>query len=138
MISGRDERGFTLTEVVVASVMAAIAVIGLAHAFAMGRGNLNRYQTARSGLALAQGKLETLSSLAIPGHDPGNADLQVGTHTTTVTLGNVTAIESWDISTVDDPANGPGADYTRATVRVIWSTSGMPDTVSVSRILSSP
>src|SRR5262245_48296294 len=119
-----DERGFTLTEVLVAAVMATIAVLGLAHSFAMGRANLNRYATARAALALAQGRLEWLSSAATPGHNPGSPDLTAGTHSVAVMLGPVAATEQWVITWVNDPADGtPDSDpndYKRATVNVMW------------------
>src|SRR6186997_61059 len=75
--SGRiaNERGFSLIEVIVATVIAVIAVVGLAHSFGVGRGLIDRHENARDALGLAQQRVEYLLN-----RPPGHPDLAPGTH----------------------------------------------------------
>jgi prepilin-type N-terminal cleavage/methylation domain-containing protein len=138
------QRGFSLVEVIVAMVIAVIAVVGLAHTFAIGRSLIDRYETARSALAYAQGRVELMATLALPNHDPGNAALTPGWHgPTPVTFGDRAASERYFVEWVDDPVdnNPPDAnpnDYKRLTMYVMWAQGAAMDTVSLSRTLSAP
>src|SRR5262245_64306352 len=66
-----DEAGFSLIEVIVATVIAMLAFIGLAYTFSMGRGFINRFEVRRAAVAAARARLETLAS------DPGSPDLSI-------------------------------------------------------------
>src|SRR6187399_3619811 len=72
------EAGFTLIEAMVATVIAVIAVVALAFTFGAARGLVDRYAVARSGLAVAEQRMERLSVLGL--RDPSNADLSPGPH----------------------------------------------------------
>lgn len=144
MRSPLDQRGFSLMEVVVAMVIAVIAVLGLAHTFAAGRSLIDRYETARAALAYAEGRVETMAGLSLPGHDPANPDLNTGWHgPVTVDLGNRSGSEKWFVQWVDDPVDNTPADsnpqdYKRVTLYVMWTQGANTDTVSLSRTLSAP
>jgi hypothetical protein len=129
-------------EVVVASVIAVIAVLGLAHSFAAGRSLIDRYENARDALGIVQRRLERLASLP-----PQHAELTIGSHSGgTVQLNDaVTGTEDWNVQWVDDPVDGTGAgdltgpnDYKQATVIVAWTQAGVTDAVQLSRIFLVP
>src|SRR4029077_3347309 len=94
---GPAEAGFTLIEALVASLIAVIAVMGLAFTFSAGRGMIDRYATARDALAAAEQKMEQLSILGLK--DPTNTDLNPGIHGPFArTLdGNATGSEKWTV-----------------------------------------
>ena len=138
-----DQRGFSLMEVIVAMVIAVIAVLGLAHSFAAGRSLIDRYETARTALAYAQGRVETLAGLAA--HQPGDASLATGWHgPTPVNLGSRTGGERWFVEWKDDPVDKLGPldatpnDYKRVTMYVFWTQGSNTDTVSLARTMRSP
>src|SRR5262249_7513644 len=60
-----DAGGFSLIQGIVAVVIAAIAVIGLAHSFGIGRGLIDRFESARDGLGVAQQEMEILSMIRL-------------------------------------------------------------------------
>lgn len=136
-----DQRGFSLIEVMVAVVIAAIAVVGLAHSFGAGRALINRYETARAASALVEGRLESLASLAK--RNLSDPLLSVGTHgPAPITIGgDRLGEESWFVEWVDDPlfvgATDPD-DYKRVTVAITWTEASVTDTVKLTRILSVP
>jgi hypothetical protein len=134
------EGGFSLVEVVVASAIATVAVLGLAHSFAAGRVLIDRYENGRDALGIVQRRLERLASLP-----PQHAELAIGLHSGgTIPLNSaVVGTESWDVVWVDDPVDGTGGgdltgpnDYKRATVLVSWSQGGGSDAVQLSRIIA--
>src|SRR5215475_7321708 len=120
--SFREQRGFSLIEVMVAAVVAVIAVLGLAFSFSAGRGLIDRFAVARDALEAAQSRLDSLAVEAV--QDPAASDLTVGTHVRpgNITLNhNQTGTEQWTVVWVDDPVdNFPSDpdpnDYKRATV----------------------
>jgi prepilin-type N-terminal cleavage/methylation domain-containing protein len=130
-----DERGFSLVEVIVASIVAVIAVMGLAHSFGMGRALIDRHESARDALALVQQRLEFLANVS-----SGNPDLDFGTKGPNVIQINdaVTGNETWTVQPVDDPVNGAGNDYKRITVTISWMTAGITDQIQLSRIVLLP
>ena len=138
-----DERGFSLIEAIVATLIATIAVLGLAHSFGVGRGLIDRYAVSRDALAAAQRRMEILVAdttgnlVSIPSgfgmtvHPPTPNAIALG--------GNMPATESWVVEWVNDPVdNGGGTDpqpqdYRRVTVRVAWTQAGNTDTVRLWR-----
>jgi prepilin-type N-terminal cleavage/methylation domain-containing protein len=136
-----DQGGFTLIEVITASLIAVIAVTGLAFTFGAGRGLVDRYAVARDGLAAAQQRMERLSIMGLK--DPGNADLAPGLHGPLPRPldGNMSGTEEWFVAWVDDPADNTGGgdsnpqDYKQVTVDVRWRSGAVQDSIRLSRII---
>jgi prepilin-type N-terminal cleavage/methylation domain-containing protein len=134
----RGEAGFTLIEVVVATVIAAIAVLGLAHTFGAGRALIDRYMVARDALAMGQQRLESLLVLSAAA-----PELTLGAHAASpITLASgIPATEQWTVDPVDDAADGKGGadldgdtnDYQRITVTVSWGSRGFTDQIQLVR-----
>jgi len=134
------EAGFTLIEAMVATVIAVIAVVALSFTFSAARGLVDRYATARSGLAVAQQRMERLSVLGLK--NPTSADLSPGVHGPFPrTLdGNMTGTEQWTVTWVNDPADNTGGDpnpndYKQVVVDVRWMSGTVPDQVQITRII---
>ncbi len=125
------ESGFSLVEAIVATVIATIAVVGLAHSFGLGRSFINRYETARAALGVAQRRLETLHA----GSDP-TVNLATGIpHLAPFDHGgHRVGSEEWNVSWYDDPATTEPHDLKLVTVRVFWSQGTIPDTVTLTRL----
>ena len=134
----RSENGFSLIEVIAATVIAAIAVIGLAYTFGMGRGFIDEFEIGRDAVAAAKGQLELLATL--PANDSrvaigvqNQSDFVVGG----VVIGKLYSVVGW----VDDPADGAGAadlnphDLRLATVSVAFQHGSLPDSVRLTRLL---
>lgn len=124
-----SERGFSLIEVVVATVIAVIAVMGLAYSFGNARGLVDRYEAARLALAAAQRRMELLAVL------PADADsLQVGRSCDreVVVDGAIVAHEAWTVTPYTDPALGPGLK--RVVVTVTWGGGTAAETVQLARL----
>ncbi len=118
------ERGFSLVEAIVATVIATIAVMGLAYSFGNARGLVNRYETARVALAAAQRRMESLAVLRAG--DP----LLTGTHTEDVTTGAVVVHVSWTATPYPDPL-GPGLK--QVAVAVTWDGAAA-DSIRLTRL----
>lgn len=128
-------------EAIVATMIATIAVVGLAHSFGVARGLIDRYAIARAALGVAQGRLESLH--ALPLTDPA---LTAGVHPAMplplTFRGNTVGEEIWRVEWVDDPADGLGAqdlngdtdDLRRVTVVVSWTSGGEPDSLTLQRL----
>jgi prepilin-type N-terminal cleavage/methylation domain-containing protein len=139
----RGEGGFSLTEVIVATAIAAIAVVGLAYTFSTGRAFINRFEMARAALASAHGRLEALSVV-----DPSDASMSVGpTHTADFEVGgDVLGTQRWVVTSFDDPADGLAGDDRDAntddlrhvTVTVSWQMGALVDSVTLTRVMGGP
>lgn len=134
------QAGFTLIEAMVATVIAVIAVVALAYTFGAGRGLVDRFAVARSGLAVAEQRMERLSILGLK--DPTNAELSPGNHgPIPCTLnGNATGTEQWTVTWVNDPADNAGGDtnpndFKQVEVNVRWMSGTIQDQVQLSRII---
>ncbi|TMQ70267.1 MAG: hypothetical protein E6K80_09035 [Candidatus Eisenbacteria bacterium] len=137
---GPAEAGFTLIEALVASLIAVIAVMGLAFTFSAGRGMIDRYATARDALAATEQRMERLSILSLK--DAGNADLAPGTHgpLPRPLNGNMSGTERWTVTWIDDPVDNAGGDpnpndYKQVTVDVRWMSGAVQDHVQLTRIV---
>jgi prepilin-type N-terminal cleavage/methylation domain-containing protein len=134
-----DQRGFSLIEVMVATIIAVICVMGLAHSFGIGRALINRFETRRDALALAQARIEILSRMPLDA-----PDLSIGTHGPTSVPINAGMLgdETWTVVWVNDPADGTPdldpQDYKRVTEAISWASGGIPDTISLSRQFLKP
>jgi len=118
------------------TIVATLAVLGLAYSFGVGRGLIDRYQVARSAMGRAQLVVDSLVTQAPASLVDGNQpfwveDLQAGT-------------TRWTVSWVDDPVDRLASsspsdpnpnDMKRITVEVIWSLGGSTDTLRMSRMV---
>lgn len=129
--------GFSLIEVIVATTIATIAILGLAHSFGIGRALINRFEAERGALAAVQGRMEMLSKLP-----PSAPELSSGPHTgSEVEIApGIKVFETWDVTYMDDPADGSGGtdpnpdDYKRVIVSMAWSFGGFPEKIELTRI----
>lgn len=138
-----SERGLGLAEVIVATVLATVAVLGLAYSFGTGRGLINRFEVARAAVAVAQSRLEVLSAI----RDPNDLALAipVNADSTTYTApfvyqGSNVGTESWTIAWYHDPADPQPGHHTlkRVTEHVTWYAAGAGDAVDLARLLPRP
>lgn len=126
----------------VATIIAVIAVVGLAYSFGTGRGLIDRFAAARDALEAAQARLDRLAAEAV--RDPATADLNIGSHGPFArTLNsNLSGTESWTVVWVDDPVDNPGDsdpnDYKRATVVIQWQQGNLQDHLQMSRSFLGP
>lgn len=127
----RGQHGFSLMEVIVSTLIAAIAVVGLAHMFGIGRGQIERFETARVALAAVEQRLESLALL-----DRLHPDLAEGQHDAAFVVdGAVIGDMRW-IVTYEPFSWTSGATYEDTLKRVMVEASwdlGMRDTVRLTR-----
>lgn len=121
-------------EVVVATAIAAIAVIGLAHTFALGRGQIERFSTARTALGAAEEQMAVLTVL--PRKHPM---LDLGQHDSTFvidgrTLGEMRWIVSRELYGWTSGFTTYNDTLRRVVVEVNWN-DGLPDTVRLARLM---
>lgn len=138
-----DDRGFSLIEVMVATIIAVIAVLGLAHTFGMGRALINRYEVARDAMGAAQRELEVLGAVSLSSDslDADAAQPVCGPFSVSLNDRQNGTVE-WRSDWVDDPAyDAPGVDsdkdYRRVTMVVRW-TGATADSVVLSRFFMAP
>jgi hypothetical protein len=120
-------------EVIVATVIAAIAVVGLAHMFGMGRGQIDRFATARIALGVAEEQMAILSVL--PRTHP---DLELNTQhdSSFVVDGQAIGDMRWIVTPVrfDWTSGVPYSDsLRRIVVEVNWAVT-LPDTIRLTRL----
>ena len=135
------ERGFSLIEVIVATVISVIAILGLAHSFGIGRALINRFAEERNALGVVQARVEQLSTLP-----PDAPELTIGSHTGAEVelFPGVLVTETWTVVAVDDPGDGVAPadtdpdDYRRATVSLSWEQGDFPDNIQLSRQFLKP
>jgi hypothetical protein len=127
-----DERGFSLMEALTAATIAVVAVMGLAYSFGLGRGLVDRFETARAALGEAQSQIEALTLLP-----PSDATLAVGYVSPQtpfrydgVTLGT----ENWRVVGYDDPFLSGAVDLKRVIVTVRWQQNTQTDSLSLERL----
>jgi type II secretory pathway pseudopilin PulG len=132
------EAGFSLIEALTATVIAVIAVLGLAYTFSVGRGQVNHYEVARAALGEAESHMESLLLLADA--TPTSDSLEVGyrSPTSPFTYGAAPiGTLWWHIDPYNDPDLPANPDMRRLVVCVRWNTS-MPDSVQFSQLLPLP
>ena len=137
--SRTDQRGFSLMEAVVATAIAVIAVLGLAHSFGMGRALIVRYEIGRAALGVATLRMETMAA-----QSPLTLPAPSADSTAFVYKGTPIGMESWTVQWVDDPYDGTGVadnsggpnDLKRVTVSVRFAqTDGGMNQVQLERML---
>ena len=127
-----QSRGFSLIEVIVATLIATMVISGLAYTFGLGRGFIDRYEIARAALAAAQGRMEQLAVKPV-----ADADLILGPHPESpfTYQGHTVGTVRWTVVTVTDP--GPPAaqkGLKNVTVEVSWGDGSLGDAVRVNRL----
>jgi hypothetical protein len=132
------ERGIGLMEIIVATLIATVAVLGLAYTIGSGRGLVNRYEIARGGLAEAQRRLEMLTALSstnapeltIPAGLPG-----VSFTEPFVWRGATVGVTAWDVDWITDVMDSIPNNHSlrKVTVRVTWATGADSDAVTLQR-----
>ena len=129
------EDGIGLFEVIAGTLIATLAVLGLAYSFGIGRGLIDRYQLARAALGEAQKMVDSLITV-----QPGN--LVTGSQVFWVE-GHPVGNTAWTVTTVDDPADGLGwpadpdtVDMDRLRVSVSWDIGGAHDELALTRLVA--
>lgn len=135
---GRCERGLGLVEVIAGTLVATLAVLGLAYSFGIGRSLIDRYAVARLAMGRAQLLVDSLGTVA-------PAALIPGTYTRPFWVdGQQMGNEQWTIGTIDDPidrlaTDAPPdpqpADLKRIAVTVDWTLGTSHDQLSLSRVV---
>lgn len=129
---GTEGSGFALVEVIVASAIAVVAVLGLAYSFSVGRAQIDRFKIARVALATAQDQMERLTTLS-----PTDPSLTIGEHPAsppTFVSDGVTLNQSWKVEWFDDPAISGSNDLKRVTVEIAWTQGPLSDALSLTRL----
>lgn len=132
---GDPTAGFSLIEAIIATVIAVLAVIGLAYTFSVGRGQVNRYEVARAALGEAETQMERLLRLA--DSTPPSDSLALGFASPAfpfayraATLGTVW----WHVDGYDNPDLPRNPDMRRLVVCVRWNIV-IPDSVQFQQLL---
>jgi len=121
------------------TVVATLAVLGLAYSFGVGRGLIDRYQVARQALGRAELVIDSLTTLPRSAIVAGSQPFWVEGPSTAA------GTTSWTLTNVDDPIDGTATsspadpnpvDLRRIVVRVGWSLGGLSDTLSISRLVT--
>lgn len=128
------ESGFSLMEAIVATLVAVIAVVGLAHTFGMGRGFIERFAIGRNALAVAQARIEALGVLQPASSAP---ELAIGVHPAVpfTYLGHPVGLEQWRVQWYDDPVTASTLDLKKITVVVTWIQGVDQDSVVLTRLI---
>jgi len=125
-------------EVIVATAIATIAVVGLAYTFGMGRGFINQFEIGRAAAAAAEGQMDLIASASAT-----DTLVKIGpVHMSYFFVGGVKrGTQSWIVSWVDDPVDGLGGadpnpnDLRQATVTVQFQNGTLPENVQTTRLL---
>ena len=121
-------------EALAATVIATIAVVGLAHTFGLGRAFINRFEVARAAMGVAQERLEKLHLTRRDSEDFSTDSLHVRPFEH---AGREIGTEEWAVTWYDDPGTpNITADMKKVTVTVRWGLGSLIDTVSVSHLFS--
>lgn len=122
----------------VATLVAVIAVLGLAYTFGLGRGQVNRYEVARAALGAAEDRMERLLLLADTNPTADSLAVNYRSATRPFTYGAATlGTIWWHVDGYDDPDLPDNPDLKRLVVCVRWNTS-VPDSVQFSQLLGMP
>ena len=133
------ERGFSLMEALVATLIAVIAVSGLAYTFGVGRGQVDRYAVARAALGAAKSQMEALVLLDPTRLDSDSLDIgYVSPATPFVADGAAAGTCSWRVDPYDSPVLPGSVDMRRLTVTVSWTWGAMRDSVQLDRLFALP
>jgi hypothetical protein len=130
------EVGFSLMEAIVATVIAVIAVVGLAYTFGLGRSFINAFEVRRMADMKAQGCMEWLGTLPA-----GSPDLAVLTHQSQPFTFDGRPIGSmvWRVEHATFPhvPSSVGNRLLLVSTSVSWTLGGMADSVVYTRMVVS-
>jgi len=117
------ERGTSLVEALVATVVAVVAALAMVFALVSGSTAIRSMRIERGASFVAQKQMETL--LSKPTSD---ASLTIGDHgPQTATLPYVSGQTTWNVSWMDDALDGTGGsdsnpqDYKKLVVTISWT-----------------
>jgi len=127
-----NERGFSLMEALTSATISVIAVLGLAHTFAMGRALVDRYEVARFALSEAESQLEALT--VRPPGDPTLAMGYVSPATPFIYQGATLGSQSWQVVAYDEPHLPGSVNLKRVVMTVRWQQGSRPDSLSLERL----
>ena len=125
-------------EAIVASVIAAIAIIGLAYTFGIGRGQVDRYEVARAALSLAKTEMDSLA--IVWAQRPSSDSLLIGYTSPArpfVYEGTTRGSAGWQIAAYSSPT-APSVSMRRATVTVTWVSGSLSDSLRLDRLFPMP
>ncbi len=137
----RCARGFSLIEAMVATVIAVLAVLGLAHTFGLGHGLIDRYAGSRAALGEAQRRMEWLSahaaqhacdSLVVGGLYPS-------TPSAFSIPGVVSGTVQWQVDAYDDAVTPTiTQDMRLVTMVVVYGSGSERDSLRITRLFPNP
>jgi type II secretory pathway pseudopilin PulG len=123
------EAGVSLVEVIAATLIAAIAIAGLAHSFGVGRAQIERFAVARAGLAVAEQRMEALSLC-----DMSHPHMALGQHDTTFVVdGQVFGDTRWWVTSEPKTWTTHSDQLIRVNLEVTWN-QGYADTIRLTRL----
>jgi hypothetical protein len=130
-----SERGLGLFEVMAGTVVATLAVLGLAYSFGIGRGLIDRYEVARRALGRAEYVMDSLGTVPPDQRVSGSQPFWIDG------MADQAGVTSWTMETIDDPIDGTGgadpepADMKRAIVVVQWKLGDALDQLVLTRLM---
>ena len=133
--SRTGEAGFSLMEAIAATIIAVVAVLGLAYSFSIGRGFIDTFEVRRIADAKAQGCMEWLGSL--PAADPNLADGAHGPQPFQVDGRTVGAL-AWSVGPVADAPANVQSLLRDVRVTIAWTYGTFPDSVAYVRTVAAP
>ena len=122
-----------------ATVIATIAIVGLAYTFGLGRGFIDHFEIDRAAAAAAQGQLERIAS--VPSNDSLVTPMDRLHMSYFIVGGAIRGTQRWVVRWMDDPADslspedGDPSDLRMATVTVVFPQGSAQDSVVLSRVL---
>lgn len=127
-----NERGFSLMEALTSATISVIAVLGLAHTFAMGRSLVDRYEVARVALSEAESQLEALTTR--PEGDPTLAIGYASPATPFLYQGATLGSQYWRVVAYDEPHLPGYVNLKRVVMTVRWQQGSRTDSLSLDRL----
>ena len=131
------ESGFSLMEAIVATVISVIAVVGLAYAFGLGRSFIDDFQVRRVASGAGQACMDSLITLPV-----GSPALTPGTHPaipmTFTCWGRPMGTITWRVTAPSDAPASVATLLREVTATVAWTNGSLSDSLSFTRLVSTP
>lgn len=141
---GEGQEGFSLLEVLVASTLLAVAVIGTGYLFVAGQGGMEQEEWLRAALVKATQKLEELRGLPLSDPslvgepEPGREHLEPSNPVLLEDRGTADPSDDlmghlrWKVVLVEEPASGAGGDCLLVRVEVNQDSAFSPSGPAIS------